>query len=60
VMVILTFTVSPVLGLVGFLLLVVSATALVHGIRVRGRASSGGAIPGAEARARMWRRFRRG
>jgi hypothetical protein len=57
--VILTFSFSTLLGLAGFLLLVVSATALVHGIRSRGRTSSGGPLPGSEARARLRRRFRR-
>jgi hypothetical protein len=58
--VLLTFTVSTAGALAGFVLMVVSATALVHGIRSRGALPKLVKGPDEEGRGPIWRRFRRG
>lgn len=60
VAVLVTFTVSPFLALAGFAVLVVSATALVHGIRTRGGLGGGSGGEALADRIRRIRRFRRG
>ncbi|MDH4116182.1 MAG: DUF3040 domain-containing protein [Acidimicrobiia bacterium] len=60
VSVLLFFTMNTAVALVGFLLLVVSATALVQAIQARrGTVEEEVAVP-IENRQRMFRRFRRG
>lgn len=60
VIVLATFTVSTPLAIVGFVLMVASATALAHGIRNRIQAGSKVA-PSPDASSSNWyRRFRRG
>lgn len=60
VIVLFTFTVNPYLALAGFVVLVASATALVHGIRSRGGLGGGSGGEALAERIRRIRRFRRG
>ena len=55
----LSFTFSVALALVGFLLLVVSATALVNGVRQRSGVEPQPDRSDEPDRAKLWRRFRR-
>lgn len=55
-----TFTVSVALALVGFLVLVLSANALIQGIAARSAGSDEPAVDDNANRQRIFRRFRRG
>jgi hypothetical protein len=54
------FTVNTMLALGGFLVMVLSITALVQGFTVRNGDSQPAQPPNVEARPKMFRRFRRG
>lgn len=58
--VVLSFTFSTWLALSGFALLVLSTTALVHGIRSRSGMRRVDVVVEPEGRANLWRRFRKG
>lgn len=60
VVVILSFTVNTLVALGGFLLLVVSVTALVQGVRTRTGPPQPVPPPVVESRSGFFRRFRRG
>jgi hypothetical protein len=57
--IILSFTVSTLAAIVGFLVLVVSITALAHGVQARSGPAQPVPPPVVEARPRIFRRFRR-
>ena len=56
---IISFTFSPWLALVGFLVLVVAVTSLVHGVRNRAEPRDGPESEVVEGRQSLWWRFRR-
>jgi hypothetical protein len=58
--VILAFTVNTVVALGGFLLMVLSMTAMIQGLKARTGTPQPAPPPVVEARPRMFRRFRRG
>jgi hypothetical protein len=58
--VILFFTVNTFVALGGFLLMVLSITALVQGVRNRTTTPKQAPVPVAEPRVKIFRRFRRG
>lgn len=60
VLVLATFTTSTPLALVGFILMVASATALAYGIRNRIQAGSRSVNPPDASSSNWYRRFRRG
>lgn len=60
VVVLATFTASTPLAILGFVLMVVSATALAHGIRNRIQAGAKVAPPPDASSSNWYRRFRRG
>jgi hypothetical protein len=60
VLVLATFTTSTPLAIVGFVLMVASATALAYGIRNRIQAGSRSPAPSDASSSNWYRRFRRG
>lgn len=60
VVVLATFTSSTPLAIVGFVLMVASATALAHGIRNRIQAGNKVSVPPDASSSNWYRRFRRG
>jgi hypothetical protein len=59
-MMLLFFTVSSFLAVLGFVLLVVSSTAILNAITVRSRAADEPTPVESDPRQRIFRRFRRG
>ncbi|MEX0756606.1 MAG: DUF3040 domain-containing protein [Acidimicrobiia bacterium] len=60
VLVLATFTTSTPLALLGFVLMVASATALAYGIRNRIQAGARSVVPPDASSSNWYRRFRRG
>jgi uncharacterized membrane protein YoaK (UPF0700 family) len=59
VIVVLSFTFSTLLALLGFVMMVVSATALAHAIRNRGGGPRSTERASLDIGGKLWRRFRR-